>query len=101
MGKKKEENKEEKVVELKDDKPVKLTYDQLENIAGNLSQENKLLRERLQEAVQYINGINEVGMLLSILGKAEYFDSGFIDSCSKRIQETIEASWKSPEAAEA
>ena len=96
MAKKKEEVKETPQMEDK-----KFTYEQLENIAANLSQENRIVKERLQEAMQYINGINEVGMLLSILGKAEYFDSSFIDNCSKRIQETIESSWKEPEAAEA
>lgn len=74
-----------------------LTYEQLEQIAANLSQENRAIRGRLGEAMQYIQGINEVGVLLSILGKAEYFDSSFIDGCSKRIQETIVSSWKEPE----
>lgn len=90
--------KEEKVVELKDQE--KLSYEQLENVAKNLNYQVQVLSQDLSRAKSFIDNINEIGLLLSVIGKAEYFESAFIDKCASRIQENVEATWKASEEPE-
>ena len=73
----------------KDVKNEKMSYEQLEQIAGNLNQQCNSLYQQLQEAKAVIAEFNEIGMLLSILDKSEHFDSAFIDRCASKIQEII------------
>jgi DNA repair exonuclease SbcCD ATPase subunit len=69
----------------------KLTYEQLEEIANKLNQQCKQLYADLQQAQGIIAGFNEVGMLLTILGKGEYFSQEFVDRCSKKIEDSVNA----------
>jgi DNA-binding LacI/PurR family transcriptional regulator len=94
MAKKKEE---EKVVQMKDDKPVKLTYEQLEEVARNLNYQVNVLGQKLNEAKRIIENINEIGLLLSVIDKAEYFESAFVDKCASKVQSNVELMWKQAE----
>ena len=70
-------------------KQEKLSYEQLEQVAGNLNKQCQQLYSQLREAQGVIDSFNEVEMLLSILGKSEHFDSAFVERCANEIQEII------------
>ncbi len=67
----------------------KFTYEQLENIAVNLTTQRNQLQAQLNEANKIIDNFNILGMLLSILGKESFFDPKFIDRCSLKIQTLV------------
>ena len=67
----------------------KLSYEQLEQVAGNLNMQCKQLQNSLHEAQQIISGFNVVELLLSIIEKGEYFESSFIDRCVSKIQSGV------------
>mgnify|MGYP007012554701 CR=1 FL=1 len=67
----------------------KLSYEQLEQIAGNLNMQCKQLQNNLHEAQQIISGFNTLEMLLAIIEKGEYFESSFIDKCVEKIQKGV------------
>jgi len=68
---------------------TKLSYEQLEQIAGNLNQQCNILKQQLQEARVVIAEFNEIGLLLSIIDKGSNFDYNFIERCSKKVQDII------------
>ena len=77
-----------KNVEMKG-KQEKLSYEQLEQIAGNLNNRCNQLYQQVQEAQAIIADFNEIGMLLSIIDRGEHFDEAFISRCASKIQETV------------
>ena len=83
---------EKKSKELKKDvrqESQKLSYEQLEQVALQMRNANNDLYKRLQNAQQAIAEFNEIGMLLDILGKSEYFSDGFVSRCSAKIEEIV------------
>lgn len=70
-------------------KQKKLSYEELEQIANGLNNQCKQLYERLHAANDYISGINEVEVLLSILENSIHFDEKFISRCADTIEEKI------------
>ena len=67
----------------------KPTYEQLEAALQTLNQHCKELYERLQEADKIINSFNDIGMLLSILKQAEFFNDSFIARCAEKVEITV------------
>ena len=67
----------------------KLTYEQLEQVAGNLNAQCQQLHSQLRSAQSTIAQVNEIGMLLDILGKSEHFTEKFVTRCSAKIEELI------------
>jgi TolA-binding protein len=67
----------------------KLTYEQLEQVAGNLNAQCQQLHSQLRQAHNTIAQVNEIGMLLDILGKSEHFTEKFVNRCSAKIEELI------------
>ena len=67
----------------------KLTYEQLEQVAGNLNAQCQQLHSQLKSAQNTIAQVNEIGMLLDILGKSEHFTEKFVNRCSAKIEEMI------------
>lgn len=67
----------------------KLTYEQLEQVAGNLNAQCQQLHSQLRAAQSTIAQVNEIGMLLDILGKSEHFTEKFVNRCSEKIEELI------------
>lgn len=55
----------------------------------NLNQQCRQLYEKLVQAEQIISNFNDVGMLLSIIKMAEYFDDDFIVKCTAKVQSVI------------
>lgn len=69
--------------------PEKIPYEQLEQIAGQLNQQCRVLQQQLVQAQNTIAEFNEIGMLLGVLGKSEHFSSQFVERCSSKIEELI------------
>jgi hypothetical protein len=67
----------------------KLSYEQLEQIAGNLNQQCRQMQEHIRSLQNAIAEFNEIGMLLDILGKSEHFNEKFITRCSSKIEEIV------------
>ena len=67
----------------------KLSYEQLEQIAGNLNQQCRQMQEHIRNLQNAIAEFNEIGMLLDVLGKSEHFNEKFITRCSSKIEEII------------
>ena len=97
----KKSNKEPKmgVVKGGQSESQKLTYEQLEQVAGNLNTQCKQLYSQLQEVRTVIAEFNEINLLLSIIDKSEHFDSNFIDRCCLKIQAVISKAMDAAEKA--
>ena len=67
----------------------KLTYEQLEQIAGSLNQQCKQMQEHIRNLQQAIAEFNEINMLLDILGRSEHFSEKFCNRCSRKIEDLI------------
>ena len=67
----------------------KLSYEQLEQIAGNLNQQCKQMQQVINSQQQIIAEFNEIGMLLDVLGKSEHFSEKFVTRCADKIEELI------------
>ena len=88
MEEKKIENKAEK-------KPTKLTYEQLEEAARQISQqaenifkENQQLKVALQQA-SLSNLFKELEFRFKVLEYADMFDHSFVNDCIKNIEDTM------------
>lgn len=89
MEEKKEMNQQE------DKKPAKLSYDQLEEAARQISQqaeaifkENQQLKVALQQA-SVANLYRELDFRFKVLENADMFSSKFLDMCIQNIEETM------------
>ena len=67
----------------------KLSYEQLEQIAGNLNQQCRQMQEHIRNLQNAIAEFNEIGMLLDVLEKSEHFSEKFVLRCSNKIEELI------------
>jgi hypothetical protein len=67
----------------------KLSYEQLEQIAGNLNQQCRQMQEHIRSLQNAIAEFNEIGMLLDVLDKSEHFNEKFITRCANKIEELI------------
>lgn len=67
----------------------KLSYEQLEQIAGNLNQQCRQMQAHIQNLQNTIAEFNEIGMLLDVLGKSEHFSEKFTTRCASKIEELI------------
>lgn len=78
-----------KTVKMNAQKEEKLTYEQLEQLAGNLNKQCQQFYTQLQEANRVISEFNEIGTLLDILDKSEHFSSAFTERCAQKIEDII------------
>lgn len=76
-------NKEEVKVETQ-----KLTYEQLEQIASQLSQQVQSLYTELQKA-NTTNLIRRLEMLFKVVENGKAFNSEFVETCTKEIEALI------------
>lgn len=68
--------------------PNKLTYEQLENVAKQLSTQVNQLYGRLQEA-EAINAVKRLDYLFKVLEHQEHFSIDFVDKVAKEITESL------------
>lgn len=87
------EEKKEKINEQP--KPAKLTYEQLEEAARQISQqaeaifkENQQLKAALQQA-SVANLYRELDFRFKVLENADMFSSKFLDMCIRNIEDTM------------
>lgn len=85
-----EKTKKTKVQALKQNQE-KLTYEQLEQLAGNLNQQCQELYTQLQRTRNMISGLQVVEILLAVLKQGENFSEDFVALCSSKVEEIITA----------
>lgn len=85
-----EEKNKAKVVELhpNEAKPKKLTYEQLENIAHQLSSQNQQLYNKLQEA-NIGNMLSRLNFLFKVIENRQAFGVDFVDKCKQEIEDLM------------
>ena len=86
--------KSSKTVEMpnkgkQNDASKKLSYEELEQIAGNLNQQCRQMQNQIRSMQNVIAEFNEIGMLLDVLDKSEHFSENFVTRCSNKIEELI------------
>jgi hypothetical protein len=94
-----EEQKTNKVVKMQpvngeqkeEAKAPKFTYDQLKEMADKLWNENRYLKQQLQEAMQFANTVNRLDYLFKVIEIANTqstysFNSDFIQKCIDEVE---------------
>lgn len=71
-----------------DQNPKKLSYEQLQNIAGQLQQQNMQLRRALSEQ-DYTNAFKRLDYLFKVMEFAHMFSEGFVQKTADEIENTI------------
>lgn len=66
----------------------KMTYEQLENVAHQLSEQSRQLYASLQEA-NLENMFKRLDYLFKVLENAHHFNEEFVFKCSKEIEQMI------------
>lgn len=69
-------------------KKEKMSYEELENIAHQLSEQSRVLMQKLQEA-NMSNMFKRVDYLFKVLEFENMFSDSFIDKCAQEIQDMI------------
>lgn len=75
-------------MEKKEVKKEKLTYEELNNVCHQLSEQARTLYNQLQEA-NLTNAFRRLDYLFAVLDKSEFFDKDFVSKCSKEIVEIL------------
>lgn len=81
-----EEKKEQTVNTTENQRPEKMSYEQLENIAHQLSEQAKQLYAKLQEA-NMNNAFKRLDYLFKVLDYREVFSTEFYVKCVEEIEE--------------
>lgn len=79
---------EKKVVTMEANKPEKMSYEQLENIAHQLSEQSRQLYAKLQEA-NMANIFKRLDYLFKVVENACSFNEEFITKCVAEIEELM------------
>lgn len=64
--------------------PQKMSYEELENVAAQLSQQNQQLYNRLQQ-VEVSNMLSRLEFLFKVVKNSNAFPTEFVDKCVKEI----------------
>lgn len=84
-----EEKKEVKMKAVqKEDRPEKMSYEQLENIAHQLSEQAKHLYAKLQEA-NMSNMFKRLDYLFKVVENAHAFKEEFVSKCVAEIEDLM------------
>lgn len=79
-----EENKDQQGVAT----PKKLSYEELENVARQLSEQNKIMYRRIQE-LETNEIFTRLGFLFKVVEFANRFNSEFLNKCTQEIEQLI------------
>ena len=86
------EEQKKKVVKMqpatKDERPEKLSYEQLENVAHQLSEQAKQLYMKLQ-AANMSNMFKRLDYLFKVVENGHMFKQDFLEKCIAEIEEII------------
>lgn len=69
-------------------KTEKLSYEQLENVAHQLSEQNKQLYARLQEA-NMVNIFKRMEYLFKVIENGQAFSNEFVNKCVSEIEDLM------------
>lgn len=87
-----EEKKNENIVKMNggnaESRPEKMSYEQLENIAHQLSEQAKQLYTQLQEA-NMVNLFKRLDYLFKVIDNRAAFDEEFLEKCKSEIVELM------------
>ena len=73
---------------MEENKKKELSYDELKNVAGQLSQQNQQLNMMLQQA-NMTNIFKRLDYLFKVLENKDCFDSDFVITCADEIKDII------------
>lgn len=80
---------EGKTIDMGKKKEVKkLTYEELEQVANQMNEQNQILYEKIKE-LNLINVFRRLDYLFKVVENKEVFDKEFTDSVVKEIKDTI------------
>lgn len=81
------EEQKKKVVEMKPQvqRPEKLSYEKLENVAHQLSEQNRQLFAKLQE-LNMANMFKRLDYLFKVVENGHMFDQDFLEKCITEIE---------------
>lgn len=84
------EEQKEKVVEMKPQvqRPEKISYEQLENVAHQLSEQNRQLFAKLQE-LNMANMFKRLDYLFKVIENGHMFKQDFLEKCIAEIESLI------------
>lgn len=84
-----EETKEVKMKAVqKEDRPEKMSYEQLENVAHQLSEQSKQLYMKLQ-AANMTNMFKRLDYLFKVVENGHMFKEDFLNKCISEIEELM------------
>lgn len=93
-------------MEEKKQKQEKLSYEQLQKLAGDLSQQNQLLSMRIQKMEEALQNRDFdytsffVSMLFKVMEHPEMYSDEFVSWTAKHIEDTLTAFAKASEPTE-
>lgn len=70
------------------EEPQKATYEQLENYVNQLSQQNMILKKRLNEFAE-VSFYKKMEFLFKVLENKDSFTADFVNSCASEIMEAM------------
>lgn len=81
------EEQKKKVVEMKpqEQRPEKMSYEQLENVAHQLSEQNRQLFAKLQE-LNMANVFKRLDYLFKVVENGHMFKQDFLEKCIAEIE---------------
>ena len=84
------EEQKKKVVEMKPQvqRPEKISYEQLENVAHQLSEQNRQLFAKLQE-LNMANMFKRLDYLFKVIENGHMFKQDFLEKCIAEIEELM------------
>ena len=82
------EEKKTKTVEMNPQNEKKYSYEELNNIAGQLSQQNQQLYQQLRRD-NMTNMFKRLDYLFKVRGNGAMFSPAFTDKCIKEIEDSM------------
>lgn len=81
------EEQKKKVVEMKPQmqRPEKISYEQLEGVAHQLSEQNRQLFAKLQE-LNMTNVFKRLDYLFKVIENGHMFEQGFLEKCIAEVE---------------
>ena len=85
------EEQKKKVVEMKpqEQRPEKMSYEKLENVAHQLSEQNRQLFAKLQE-LNMANVFKRLDYLFKVVENGHMFKQDFLEKCIAEIESLME-----------
>lgn len=74
--------------ELKNEVKKELTYQELQNVASQLSEQNQKLKHTIQE-MNFTNILNRLTFLFKVVENAKVFSEKFSADCIKEIEDLM------------